>query len=122
MIGVLGACGAGGQDESAARAAERFYSAVSAKDGVGACSELSETTISELEREEMAPCREAVTKLALSGSTAESATVYVSSARVELRGGDHVFLDKTPGGWKVSAAGCKSEDGEERPDDCELES
>ena len=44
----------------------------------------------------MSPCRRAVTELEL--------------------------FDKTPAGWKVGAAGCKPEGGEEQPDDCELES
>ena len=70
----------------------------------------------------MSPCRTAVTELELSGSTVERSTVYVTSALVELRGGDRVFLDKTPAGWKVSAAGCRPETGEEQPHDCEVES
>jgi hypothetical protein len=122
IVGVAGGCGAGGEDESAGRVAEGFYSAVASKDGPRACAQLSESTLSELEQEEMAPCREAVTELKLSGSTVERSTVYVTSALVELRGGDHVFLDKTPQGWKVSAAGCKPQPGEEQPDDCEVES
>ena len=119
---ALAGRGAGEDDESAAMVAEEFYSAVSAGDGARACSRLSEHTLTELEKEEMSSCREAVTKLELSGSRAERSTVYVTSALVELRAGDHVFLDKTPEGWKVSAAGCKPQPGEETPDDCEVES
>ena len=122
LLSALGGCGAGGADETAGAVAEDFYAAAAAKDGRRACAVLSESTLAELEKEEMKPCREAVTGLQLSGSTVAGSTVYVTSARVELRGGDHVFLDRTPGGWRVSAAGCKSEPGEEQPDDCEVES
>jgi hypothetical protein len=122
LAAAAAGCGAGQEDERAAAVAERFYAAVSAKDGSRACAQLSESTVSELEKEEMAPCHEAVTDLQLVGASAQSSTVYVSSARVSLRGGDDVFLDRTPEGWKVSAAGCKPEPGEEQPEDCELES
>lgn len=121
-LGALAGCGAGGEDERAGRVAEAFYSAVSAKDGPRACAQLSESTLTELEKDEMSPCRTAVTELELLGSTVERSTVYVTSALVELRGGDRVFLDKTPAGWKVSAAGCRPETGEEQPHDCEVES
>lgn len=121
-LGALAGCGAGEEDERAGRIAEEFYSAVSAKDGARACAQLSESTLTELEKDEMSPCRTAVTELELSGSTVERSTLYVTSALVELRGGDRVFLDRTPEGWKVSAAGCKPEAGEEQPDDCEVES
>jgi len=121
-LGSLVGCGAGGEDERAGRVAEEFYSAVAAGDGPRACAQLSESTLSELEKDEMSPCRRAVTELELSGAAVERSTVYVTSALVELRGGDRVFLDRTPEGWKVSAAGCKPEGGEEQPDDCEVES
>ena len=122
LLGALAGCGAGEEDEGAGRVAEEFYTAVAADDGDRACARLSESTVSELESQEMKPCPEAVTQLELSGSAVERATVYVTSALVELRGGDHVFLDRTPDGWKVSAAGCKPQAGEEQPDDCEVES
>lgn len=121
-LGALAGCGAGREDERAGRVVEDFYSAVSAKDGARACAQLSESAVAELEKDEMSPCPTAVTELELSGSTVERSTVYVTSALVELRAGDRVFLDRTPEGWKVSAAGCKPESGEEQPDDCELES
>lgn len=122
LAAALAGCGAGSADEDAADVAEAFYRAVAAKDGDGACAQLSESTISELEKEEMSACPKAVTELKLSGSEAGHSTVYLTSALVELRGGDRVFLDRTPEGWKVSAAGCKPEPGEEKPDDCEVES
>ena len=121
-LAAFAGCAAGSDDESAGAVARELYAAVAAKDGARACSQLSESTIQELESQEMKACEEAVTELQLSGSDVARATVYLTSARVELRGGDHVFLDKTAEGWKVSAAGCKPQPGEEQPDDCEVES
>jgi hypothetical protein len=120
--GAIAGCGAGSEDERAGTVAREFYAAVAAKDGARACAHLSESTATELEKEEMSPCEKAVIELKLSGSSVERSTVYVTAAMVELRGGDHVFLDRTAQGWKVSAAGCKPQPGEEQPEDCEVES
>lgn len=122
LTAAVSGCGAGGDDESAGNVAEGFYSAVAAKQGSAACSQLSESTVSELEKEEMAPCDKAVEELKLTGSRVARSVVFVTSALVELKGGDYVFLEKTSEGWKVSAAGCKPEPGEEQPADCEVES
>ncbi len=56
----------------------------------------------------------------MSRATAEK--LETEQARVELRSGDVAFLDETEEGWKVSAAGCRPQPGEERSYDCELES
>ncbi len=118
----LVACDAGDDERAAGRVAHDFYAAVAAQDGGVACGLLEESTTMELEKDEMAPCPKAVLKLKLSGSQVSDATVYVTSARIDLRRGDSVFLDETPAGWKVSAAGCKPRSGEEEPYDCEVES
>lgn len=120
-IVALGGCG-GKDDEAATRAAERFYAAAEAGDGEEACAQLEESTREALEQDEKSPCAEAVLSLELSGSEADSATVWVTSAQVRLRRGDTVFLDETPDGWRVAAAGCKPQPGEEQPYDCEVES
>lgn len=118
---ALGGCG--GRDEGAAsRVAERFYAAVEARDGEAACAQLEESTHEALEHEEKSPCTEAVLSLELSGSEADSATVWVTSAQVRLRRGDTVFLEETPDGWRVAAAGCKPQPGEEKPYECEIQS
>jgi len=115
--------GCGATDpEGASRAAERFYAAASAKDGDAACEELSETTRKELERDEQKPCREAVLMLQLSGRRAVRTSAYVTQAKVDLDGGESAFLEETPHGWRVTAAGCKPTPGPETPYDCEVES
>jgi hypothetical protein len=40
---------------------------------------------------------------------------------VALRGGDVVYRETTPRGWRISAAGCR-DPAYEKPADCELES
>lgn len=122
MATAIVGCGAGDGDERAGEVARDFYAAVAAKDGARACASLGESTVMQLEQDEMAPCTTAVTELKLSGSGVERAIVYVTSAMIELGGGERVFLDRTPQGWKVSAAGCKPQPGEEQPHDCEVES
>lgn len=121
LAAALGGC-SGRDDEAASRTAERFYAAVEARDGAAACAQLGESTLEALEREEKAPCPEAVLSLELSGAEADSATVWITSAQVRLRRGDTVFLDETPDGWRVAAAGCRPQPGEEQPYDCEVES
>ncbi len=121
VAAAAGGCG-GGDDQAASRVAERFYAAVQAKDGQAACAQLEESTLEALEHEEESPCAEAVLSLKLSGSRADSATVWLTSAQVRLRAGDTVFLDETEAGWRVAAAGCQPQAGEEQPYQCEVES
>ena len=114
--------GCGEDDEAAGRAAERFYASVAARAGSAACELLERSARDALEHEEMSPCAEAVLSLRLSGTEAESATVWITSAQVRLRRGDTVFLDETAEGWRVAAAGCRPQPGEEQPYRCEVES
>ena len=119
---ACGGCGAEPDDEErVAAAAEAFYRAVATGDGENACRQLTPSTAETLEREEQALCAEAVLEVSLSGpAPASTATVYITSARVRMDSGDVAFLDETEEGWRVAAAGCKAQPGEERPDDCEL--
>ena len=48
--------------------------------------------------------------------------LYITDAKVDLDGGDSVFLEETPAGWRVTAAGCKPVPDQEAPYDCEIES
>lgn len=122
VAAAITGCAGGQDDEAASRSAERFYAAVASGDGKAACEELEQSTRDALEQQEESTCAEAVLSLELSGSQAERATVWVTSAQVRLRRGDTVFLGETPAGWRVSAAGCKPQPGEEQPYECEVES
>jgi ketosteroid isomerase-like protein len=118
--GALSACGGQATDEPT-RVAERFYEAVERGDGASACAELSPDAVSELESQGESPCRRAVLELKLAGARARRSEAYLTTARVEMDRGDHVYLDETAAGWRVAAAGCRPEPGDETPDDCELE-
>jgi hypothetical protein len=115
--------GCGAKDASGAtEAAERFYAAAAAGDGAAACEQLSEDGRDQLERDERQPCAEAVLSLRLSGERAVHTAAYLNEAQVELDGGDRAFLEETPDGWRVTAAGCRPAPGRETPYDCEVES
>ena len=66
--------------------------------------------------------RDAVTDLDLGRGPLVGTDVVVESARVQLRDGTDVLLDRGPSGWHIGAAGCRPANGPERPMDCELES
>jgi len=121
-MAAVAALGCGGQGTAQPTSvAERFYAAVEQRDGKRACGQLSPDAVSELESQEESPCAEAVLELKLSGARVRDAEAYVTTARVEMDGGDRVFLDETPDGWRVAAAGCRPEPGEEAPHQCEVE-
>jgi hypothetical protein len=122
-IGVLALAGAGcgtsASERDARRSVERFYSAFEARDGAGACRELSQDAASALESSEREPCERAVLSLRLTPSPTRDASVWVTSAQVKLSSGVAAFLDQVGGRWRISAAGCRPSPGE--PYDCELE-
>jgi hypothetical protein len=112
-------CGTAGSERDARNAVERLLADVERGDGRGACAQLSEAAVDELERSERKPCEEAVLSLELSGSPVARVQVYSTSAEAELEAGGAAFLDQTPRGWRVSAVGCRPRPGQ--PYDCELE-
>jgi hypothetical protein len=113
-------CGTSGSERDARGSVERFFTAFSRHDGSAACDELSEETVSEVEKSEKKPCDQGILSEDVSPAPVADVSVYMHSAQVKLRGGGAVFLDLTPQGWKVSAAGCKPQPG--KPYQCELES
>jgi hypothetical protein len=117
---ALAGCGREGDRASVRSVAEGFYAAVAAHDGAGACARLSADTRKALEQQESAPCPRAVQRLDLAGSRAHIVRVYSTDAAVELVRGDTVFLQDTPRGWRISAAGCRPQAHGE-PADCEVQ-
>jgi hypothetical protein len=113
-------CGSGDDRDQASAVAGQLYAAVRAGDGAQACAQLSPKTREALERDESKACPEAIEELDLSGGELGAVSVYETDARVIFKGGDTVFLDRTPEGWRVSAAGCKPKG--ELPAECEVES
>jgi hypothetical protein len=118
---VLGGCGTTDRDNDAAAVAERFHAALETGDGEAACAELSPETASKLEDQEKKPCPEAVLTLDLpKGGSVADTRVYMTSAFAQLAQGGADFLDESPEGWQVSAAGCNEVE-PTLPYDCELE-
>lgn len=96
-----------------------FYGALSAKQGQAACRLLTQGTSEELEKSEKMPCAKAIGEADLDEATPASEHIYETSASVRLSNGQTAFLDRTPSGWRISAAGCKARP--DQPYDCELE-
>jgi hypothetical protein len=118
---VLAGCGRSGDRATVRGVAEGFYAAVAHHDGARACALLSTDARKALEQQESSPCARAVVHLDLSGSRARIVRVYTTDAAVELIRGDTVFLQQTPAGWRVDAAGCRPQ-ARGDPADCEVES
>src|SRR4051794_5995191 len=114
---ALAGCGTADDRVQAQHAAERFYAAVRAHDPAKACATLSEDALKSID-----PCSRTVTSLELHGGPVIRTRVYITNAKVDLAGGESVFLGREPTGWKVSSAGCRFVDGKpaDRPAACEL--
>ena len=118
---ALAGCGRSGDRARVESVAEGFYAAVDAHEGARACGWLSADARQALEQDESEPCARAVERLELPAGRARRVEVYSTKAAVALRGGDVVYLEETPQGWRISAAGCR-DPGYDKPADCELQS
>ena len=120
LVALVG-CGTGGRGQDVAEVTESFHSALERGDGNAACQALSEETASKLEQQERKPCEEAILSLELpKGATVAETTVYMRSAFAKLAESGADFLDESPDGWRISAAGCEPT-APDQPYDCELE-
>jgi hypothetical protein len=119
LAAMASGCGTDSSAAHARHAVRVFYAALQRHDGAAACQVLSDDTRSSLETSEKKPCKEAVFSLGLSPSRVVAVRVYVTSAQAVVSGGEAVFLDQNPDGWKISALGCKPQ--HEQPYDCQLE-
>jgi hypothetical protein len=122
-VAALAGCGTSDDRAEARAAVERFYDAIRQERGEVACAELSGAAASALASQSEQPCPTAITELDYEGGAVVRVEVAVTSARVDLRGGESAFLDRGPEGWRISAAGCTAQDGPPSviPMDCELE-
>ena len=116
-------CSTAGDRSEARAVVERFYHAVRADRGEDACVQLSTPAVEQLEQQTGKGCEEVVTRLDYVGGAIVDANVYVTGAKVDLRGGESAFLDKGSTGWRISAIGCRPEKGlpRDRPYACEVE-
>ena len=117
------ACGVGDDRDAARAATERFYAAIRDGDGGAACAELGEDTLKQLESQSGRECADGIKRLELEPGTITGVAVYATSAKVDLDTGESAFLSPEPAGWKLSAIGCRPEEGKprDRPLDCEVE-
>jgi hypothetical protein len=118
---ALAGCGREGDQASVRSVAESFYAAAQAHDGARACTWLSAGARQALEQDESSSCAHAIDQLKLTGRQAGRVEVYSTNAAVALRGGDVVYLETTPQGWRISAAGCRNP-AYVTPATCELQS
>ena len=120
---ALTGCGTSDDRAQATATAQRFYTALARHDGAGACAQLSDATIKSLEQQESKPCASAVRALGLQPARVTRTRVYITNAIVNLTGDEVAFLGREPTGWKLSAVGCRFDQGKprDRPADCEAE-
>lgn len=95
-----------------------FYGALQDGNGAGACAVLAPETRHKLEESAGEACPKAVSSLHLPAGSIRGVDAYGRAARVRLDK-DTAFAAKTPGGWRITAAGCQERS--KLPYDCELE-
>ncbi len=87
-------------------------------DAEARCDLLAPATLAAFEKDQTAPCSDAVAQLSVDGGDVRSVEVWGGDAQVRMAG-DTVFLTETSAGWRVTAAGCTSQG--DAPYDCEVE-
>jgi hypothetical protein len=116
---LLAGCGSAPRDVRTTT--DGFFTALDRKDGAAACALLAETASSALEHQEKQPCAKAILDADIKPSPVVGSGSYLTSAEVDLRSGEHVYLDRTSAGWRISAVGCQAQPGGQ-PDECEVQS
>ncbi|MEU8138285.1 hypothetical protein [Streptodolium elevatio] len=121
-VSLAAVCGCSTPSErrDAATAAARHYAqAVRAGDWAMACAALAPTSREELEQAGKSSCPDALGQEELpDAGEARHTDVHGNQARVVFAQ-DTVFLARFPSGWKVTAAGCHEQAGDE-PYQCEI--
>jgi hypothetical protein len=124
MLALLALAGCGQSDDRAGvrSTTERFLAAVGAKQGAAACGVLASDTRKALESEESKPCPQAIGSVDVSGGAVLRVKVAITSAKVDLAGGESFFLSEEKSGWRIAALGCRPTTTPTRtPFDCTLE-
>jgi hypothetical protein len=105
---ALSGCGTGADRAQVRAVTARFFSALEAHRGTDACMQLSPALRKAVVEEQSASsCAEAVGKVKSRGSAILVVYVYATSARVDLAGGESVFLSAMGDGWRIGALGCQ---------------
>lgn len=119
VAALCSGCGNEDDERDAAAAVTQLVEAIDRGDGARACEVLTDEASSALAEATGQTCETEVVKLEVSPSEVVATHVAITSAQVDLTGGDTFFLDETPEGWRVSAAGCEARPG--GPYDCQVE-
>ena len=116
---LLSSCSAAVSGDDPARVvAEEFYAAVAQGDDAAGCALLAPEARSSLEASTGQRCEQAVSQMQLPAAQVRRVQVYGQAAFVESDT-NTAFLGRFPGGWRVTAAGCRERP--DRPYDCQLE-
>ena len=119
VLVIAGCSGSNPEADAAAQVAVEFHRTVSSGTPSAGCDFLAPGVVEKLENGSAGTCGAKLSALNLTPATrATEAKAFGSSAQVFLDG-DIVFLTKTGGHWKITAAGCTSRG--ERPYDCDVE-
>jgi hypothetical protein len=117
---VSAGCGRSDDERVTSTVTTRFLRAIDAHNGALACAQLSQGAIKSLEHDEGKTCAKAAPDLDISPSRVTRAEVFGTGAKVDLADGQSAFLELTPHGWRLSAAGCRPEP-DDHPFTCEVE-
>jgi hypothetical protein len=118
-VGVTG-CGRADDGRAVGSVTETFLQALERHDGARACAQLSQGAIAALEHDHDERCAKAAVDLSVSSSRVTRTQVFGTGAKVDLADGHSAFLEETPQGWRISAAGCRPEPNDE-PYTCEVQ-
>jgi len=118
LCGVLTACNGAGSGQAGQVATS--FAELAKTDAAKACGLLTEHTRHKVEKDAKKTCSEALGDEDLPDASAvRIIDVYGHDARVVLDK-DVVFLAQFPDGWKVTAAGCKPQQQQDDPYECEI--
>jgi hypothetical protein len=113
-------CGRADDGRAVAAVTSQFLQAIRAHEGPRACAQLSPEAAEALVDDAGKACAEAVVDLDVEPSAVRRTQVFGIGAKVDLADGRSAFLELTPRGWRLSAAGCEPGAGDE-PYTCEVE-
>jgi hypothetical protein len=114
---ALAGCGSERREADASAVAEQFTAALAEGDVATACDALAPETSESLVFSEGQECEQSLGALRLPGGSVLEVAVWGDRAQVRTES-DVLFLTEFETGWKVAAAGCRSQG--ERPYQCEV--
>ncbi len=121
VLSTVGCAGIGDQDDAVGTTALRFAQAVGGSQYDEACVLLALQTRRSVERRTKQPCPQALAGAELPSSVNVTRVSVAGRSAQAVLDGDVVFLDRYDDGWRVIAAGCVRDSGDDAvPYVCEL--